>query len=625
DGTLYIGVAVKRKLQLFKWTDREFEEIALDLAFPDVIQAVSWCDERVAVAVRDEYFMVTVFERSHSQSHNTDTVGTIRALFTMGNRPIEPLIVSMPDRRMIGFCRDDSTIFVDFDGKSLSREYIDIRWSEVPIAVAYDPPYLVALLPKNIEIRSIKPSVCVQVVQLPKVRMLAGGISGHVYAAAAHDLWEMTTAPNLKQNIQQLVKEKQYEMAIQLAERLEEEDVERSRSIQEIKHLYAFNLFCQRKFTEAFAMFSEIGSEVLYVIGLFPDLLPDEIRNNIVYPDALPPRMNTEELRNGLQGLAGFLSETRTRIAYLIAMQPRLRDKKELSAAETTQLLSGEQLQQNRNLLQIVDTTLLRCYVETNDMLVASLLRLPDNSCNVPATEKILRERQKFYELFLLYERKGMHSEALDLLKSQSKNEKSSLKGLERTVHYLQNLGNSRLDLIFKYSSWVLQESDLEGLKIFTEDCDEVRGLDRERVLHYLLSECPSAVIPYLEHIILQWNDARPKLHNTLAELYLEKVKALLRDYLQSLPAGHQVLPAGKEPGQLSEYRSKLIFFLGMSFHYSPELLLVQIPHDALFEERALLLGRMKRHEQAIAIYTNILHDYKAAENYCNTYYDKTN
>lgn len=49
--------------------------------------------------------------------------------------------------------------------------------------------------------------------------------------------------------------------------------------------------------------------EVLYVIGLFPDLLPDEIRNNITYPDALPPRMNTEELRSGLQGLACFLAE----------------------------------------------------------------------------------------------------------------------------------------------------------------------------------------------------------------------------------------------------------------------------------------------------------------------------
>lgn len=43
---------------------------------------------------------------------------------------------------------------------------------------------------------------------------------------------------------------------------------------------------------------------------------------------------------------------------------------------------------------------------------------------------------------------------------------------------------------------------------------------------------------------------------------------------------GHQILPLGKEPGELSEYRSKLIYFLGFSVHYSPESLLVQIPHD---------------------------------------------
>ena len=48
---------------------------------------------------------------------------------------------------------------------------------------------------------------------------------------------------------------------------------------------------------------------------------------------------------------------------------------------------------------------------QTNDMLVASLLRLKDNSCNVIETEKILRNKNKFFELFILYERKSMHAE----------------------------------------------------------------------------------------------------------------------------------------------------------------------------------------------------------------------
>lgn len=41
----------------------------------------------------------------------------------------------MPDKRIIGCCRDDSTLFVDFDGKIVTREYPEIRWSDVPIAL----------------------------------------------------------------------------------------------------------------------------------------------------------------------------------------------------------------------------------------------------------------------------------------------------------------------------------------------------------------------------------------------------------------------------------------------------------------------------------------------------------
>lgn len=42
-----------------------------------------------------------------------------------------------------------------------------------------------------------------------------------------------------------------------------------------------------------------------------------------------------------------------------------------------------------------------------------------------------------------------------------------------------------------------------------------------------------------------------------------------------------------------------------------------------MHEERAILFGRLKRHEQALAIYTNVLRDYKAAENYCKVNYDR--
>ena len=41
-----------------------------------------------------------------------------------------------------------------------------------------------------------------------------------------------------------------------------------------------------------------------------------------------------------------------------------------------------------------------------------------------------------------------------------------------------------------------------------------------------------------------------------------------------------------------------------------------------LFEERALLLGRVGRHDQALAIYAHVLNDPLMAEEYCKKIYD---
>ena len=44
-----------------------------------------------------------------------------------------------------------------------------------------------------------------------------------------------------------------------------------------------------------------------------------------------------------------------------------------------------------------------------------------------------------------------------------------------------------------------------------------------------------------------------------------------------------------------------------------------------LFEERALLLGRLGRHDVALAIYAHVLSDPQMAENYCKRTYDPEN
>lgn len=177
--------------------------------------------------------------------------------------------------------------------------------------------------------------------------------------------------------------------------------------------------------------------------------------------------------------------------------------------------------------------------------------------------------------------------------------------------------------MIFSYSVWVLRDFPEDGLKIFTEDLPEVESLPRDRVLCFLVENFKGLAIPYLEHVIHVWEETGSRFHNCLIQLYCEKVQGLMKEYLLSFPAGKTPVPAGEEEGELGEYRRKLLIFLEISGYYDPGRLICDFPFDGLLEERALLLGRMGKHEQALFIYVHILKDTKMAEEYCHKHYDQ--
>ena len=172
---------------------------------------------------------------------------------------------------------------------------------------------------------------------------------------------------------------------------------------------------------------------------------------------------------------------------------------------------------------------------QTNDSLVAPLLRL--NHFHLDESEKTLRNYQKFGELIILYQTKGQHKKALQLLQSQSEVQNSSLSGHDRTIQYLQHLGNEHKQLIFEFANWVIEKHPEDGLKIFTEDMSEVENLARAEVLDYLLKNHKSLVVPYLEHIIHVWDENKPIFHNILIQQYRDSLSELSSDVKNS-PTG---------------------------------------------------------------------------------------
>uniref|UniRef100_A0A2C9M943 CNH domain-containing protein n=1 Tax=Biomphalaria glabrata TaxID=6526 RepID=A0A2C9M943_BIOGL len=524
DYYLRMGVASKRKIQLFYWENREFQELRQDLSLYDFPHALSWCQNSLCVGFKRDYFMI-----------NTKS-GNLKELFPVGASQPDPLVTPLSDNRL-ALGRDAMSILINADGDPTQKE--PITWSDIPIAMEHCPPYLIAILNKFVEVRTIDPKMMIQNISLPKARFICQG-SGSIYAASPNNVWCLAPVPNSEQ-IRQLLTGKEFELALKLAELADEEPTEKQTRIQNIKNLYAFHLFCQMRFDESLTLFAKLGTDPSHVIGLYPNLLPEEFRKKLEYPDKVPD-ISGSNYEKGIMALIEYLTQKRNEL-----------NKEGYKETSTTAIVEGNKtITSRKQLSQIIDTTLLKCYLQTNDALVAPLLRLKDNNCHIEESERVLKKKEKFSELIILYEKKGLHQKALSTLMKQAARPESPLKGHERTVQYLQHLGKDHIDLIFEYAVWVLKQYPEDGLKIFTEDLPEIENLPRDQVLDFLEKVSPDLAIPYLIHT----RDQRSLFENW--------------------------------------------------FH----------------EERAILLGRLGRHEQALGIYVYTLKDFQRAEDYCAKNYD---
>lgn len=62
---------------------------------------------------------------------------------------------------------------------------------------------------------------------------------------------------------------------------------------------------------------------------------------------------------------------------------------------------------------------------------------------------------------------------------------------------------------------------------------------------------------------------------------------------------------------------------LDESQYYSPDRVLEDFPTTVLLEERALILGRLKKHEKVLAIYIQVLGDVEKAQSYAEASYEQ--
>lgn len=576
--TVRLCVVVKRKLQLYYWKKNEFHTLTPDISLNDMPKTISWCMESVCVGYRNEYILYKL---------NGDQI----PLFpTSSTRPNDPCI-TRAGFNTFALGKDKQTILVNNLGTVESAHAL--RWSDVPAALAWDEPYALAIIGDSIEIQTTEPgaSILQTLKELRKVRFLVQCGQGVLYAASISQVWCLHAVDvTLQRNI--LLGNKQFELALSLTDISKESEDEKQKMRIQIQTELAYNLFSNKKFKESMQQFLKLGTNAYDVIRLFPELLPSQQQQSGTTGsneqlDVATESLTGRDLEEGLMALIDYLTEVRLKL--LGETQSNVNASGNLNERPAA-------TKQTQQLLQIIDTTLLKCFLQTNDAMIAPLLRR--NHCHMAEAERTLKKHGKHNELIILYQTKGQHRCALDWLRTENR--------VDRTITYLQHLGSEEIGLIFEFAEWVLRAAPEEALRIFTEDLVEVEGLPRPRVLDYLLRSHPKQVVPYLQHVLGVWDDNNPLFHNALVHQYREKAAAT------------------DDPGA-EIAKNKLLEFLDESKYYTPETVLMHFPTDCFFEERANILGRMKKFADALVIFVRVIGDLTKATNYCNKIWENSN
>ncbi|XP_017034400.1 vam6/Vps39-like protein [Drosophila kikkawai] len=591
--------AIKRRLVFFFWKKDKLDSLELSIELSDVPRSLCWAGHAVCVGYKDEY---VVYDISCKTPKKHD-------LFLTSSSISRDPCICLIRNNMLGISKDSYLVVVDpsqykdnKDGSASSFENVrpggmenknsltPLLWSSPLLDLVWDDPYAVGRVNTAIEVRSLvgKDTLVQSIPELQKTRFLVHADKGTIFAAATSELWclRLVEIPTQRQ---QLLQQKKFQLAIELTQISDEPAEDRAQTIQQIHMLYAKELFTNKEFSSAMTEFEKAAIDPYDVIRLFPNLVPEPKpgTEDIAVPSSTPP-LEDGDLENAYLALIEFLALARQREVV------KLRDAKSSS----------------KSLLEIIDTTLLKCYLQTNDSLVAPLLRL--NQCHLEESEKTLKKHNKISELIILYQMKGKHKDALKLLREQAAIEGSVLQGRKRTIRYLQELGANHLPLIFEFADWVLQEHPEEGLCIFTDelldDEEEEQSLPPAKVLDFLISKHKSLVIPYLEHLINERHNTTTLLHNVLLKQYRERVQSLLAQQDSCSEEG--------EPSDLKTTRAKLYRMLEESNSYSPDRMLEEFPTNMLLEERALILGRLKKHDKVLAIYIQVLGDVAKATEY---------
>lgn len=687
--TTRIGIAAKRTLVILTWVDGEFaSDRTQEFTIPDRVRCLEFltADQLWLGSTSKEYFILqldsgTLVEAAPSTNvpstdqkteppnnkggssgvtsfldlaySSTQYVSNYNPLSLRSAVP-RPIMLKVSAQEMI-IVKGEVGLFVGIDGSTTRRSAIHFPLE--PIFLGYSFPYLIIGSSKSIDVRNLDSQVTIQNYELAPVAITRGKAP---FIATANQIWRWVPS-HFADQINKLIELKLFEEALTLLEQNRDRVSEvQLCTAEQIRELYALDLFLQGQFDRALGMALELQLPPNQIIGLYPPVISGEQsseeeqgseteQGNAPYQYIKDPRQWSQpRLIDAVQALVQYLTQLRTN---LLAQIQSLKSEDSLATSHQSADDIGS-LESKIIDVTLIDTTLVRCYLLTNHAMIGPLLRI-NNYVNVPTVDQLLASNHKYRELIDLYYSKGLHRKALQLLKTlgvSDDNTSYGLGGVSPTIQYLERLGGDHFDLIQEFVPWCIS-GDPEAMLLFTEDhataeslpvrgvLDLLESIDIKLAKDYLHSLLPSHYIerdPPVPHPCE--SQVTPELHTRLALIYLEE----LHQEISSIKNGEvcelaleleRIAYQVKSPSDDSIEIDQELLTKGSSFLrtlkrmnqflvaepalYKPETLLGRLPTEMFFKPRALVLSQLHQHDQALRILVYRLNDINGAEDYC--------
>ncbi|KAH8503560.1 hypothetical protein H0E87_014735 [Populus deltoides] len=574
---------------------RGFVEVK-DFGVSDTVKSMSWCGENICMGIRKEYWILNA------------TNGALSQVFPSG-RLAPPLVVSLPSRELL-------------------------LW----------------------KIRSLRvPYSLIQAVVLQNVHHLIES-NNAIIVALSNSVCALFPVP-LGAQIVQLTASGNFEEALALCKLLPPEDSNLRAAKEGSIHLrYAHYLFDNGSYEEAMEQFLASQVDITYVLSLYPSIVlpktsmvPEPEKLIDMSPDVPYLSRGSSGLSDDMESSPDFDEHSaleskkmshNTLKALIKYLQKRRYSIIEKATAEVTDEVVLDAVGDNygaydssrfkksskgrgniainsgaREMAAILDTALLQAVLLTGQTSAALELLKGVNYCDLKICEEILQKWNHYSALLELYKCNGMHREALKLLhqlveeSNQSQPELNPKFKPESIIEYLKPLCGTDPMLVLEFSMLVLESCPTQTIELFLSG-----NIPADLVNSYLKQHAPSMQGRYLELMLaMDENGISGNLQNEMLQIYLLEVL----DWHAELNAQEKWDEKAYSPS-----RKKLLSALGSISGYNPESLLKCLPADALFEERALLLGKMNQHELALSLYVHKLHVPDLALSYCDRVYE---